>query len=74
VTANDAGVDSDALAVAGESLPLAQDRLTVTRAALLSEKSLLTWNVAGLSVLMIVHEAVPPSEISRLEQPAWFAV
>lgn len=69
-----AGELSVALADAGAAVPLAQDRLTVTLAALLSEKSLLTLNVAVLSVLMIVHEAVPPSEISRLEQPAWFAV
>jgi hypothetical protein len=74
VTVNVAGVDSDALAVAGLSVPLAHDSDTVTLAALLSEKSLLTLNVAELSVFTMVHEAVPPSVMARLAQPAWLAV
>jgi hypothetical protein len=40
-----AGVLSEALAEPGAAVPEAQDRLTVTLAALLSEKSLLTMKV-----------------------------
>jgi microcompartment protein CcmK/EutM len=74
VTVKDAGVDSEALAVAGVSLPLAQERLTLTLAALFGTKSLLTLKVAVFSELTIVQLAVPPSTIERLTQPAWFAV
>jgi len=57
VTVKTAGVDSEAEAVAGVSDPLAQERETVTEAALLSEKSLLTVKVAVV-VLVIVQEPV----------------
>jgi len=50
-----AGELSVALADAGAAVPLAQDRLTVTLAALLSEKSLLTMKVFWLSVFTIVQ-------------------
>jgi hypothetical protein len=56
-TVKTAGVDSEAGAVAGVSDPLAQERETVTEAALLSEKSLLTVKVAVV-VLVIVQEPV----------------
>jgi hypothetical protein len=39
VTVNEAGVDSEAGAEAGLAAPLAQERLTVTLAALLGTKS-----------------------------------
>jgi hypothetical protein len=45
VTVNTPGVDSDTLVVAGVSVPLAHERDTVTEAALLGTKSLLTVNV-----------------------------
>jgi hypothetical protein len=51
-----AGVDSEALAEAGDAVPLAQDTETVTLAALLSEKSLFTTKVLTLSVLVIVQD------------------
>jgi len=44
-TVNTPGDDSDTEVVAGVSVPLAQDRATVTLAALLGTKSLLTVNV-----------------------------
>ena len=46
LTVKVAGAASETLAEAGETLPLAQDRLTLTEAELLSEKSLLTVNWA----------------------------
>jgi hypothetical protein len=54
----DAGVASDALALAGEAVPVAQDRLTVTEAPLFGTKSLTTVNVAVLRVLTTVQEPV----------------
>jgi hypothetical protein len=55
VTVKVAGAASEALAEAGETLPLAQDRLTVTEAPLLGTKSLLTLNWAVLRVLVMVQ-------------------
>jgi hypothetical protein len=55
VTVNIAGVDSDALAEAGVADPLAQERLTVTLAALFGTKSLATWKVSLVCVLTMVH-------------------
>jgi hypothetical protein len=66
VTVNTAGVASEALAVAGVSVPLAQDRLTVTLAGLFGWKSLLTVNVALFSVFRIVHE---PADNAALQVP-----
>lgn len=53
-----AGVASEALALAGLAVPLAQERLTVTEAPLLGTKSLFTVKVAWLRVLTMVHEPV----------------
>ena len=58
VTVKVAGAPSEALAEAGEALPVAQDRLTVTEAALSGMKSLWTVNWALLRVLVIVQLAV----------------
>ena len=55
VTVKVAGVASEALAEAGKAVPEAQDRLTVTEAALLSEKSLRTVNWAEFRVLVMVQ-------------------
>jgi hypothetical protein len=74
VTVKDAGVASVALADAGDAVPLAQERETVTDAPLLSEKSLLTVKAAVFRVLMIVQVAAPPSVIAMPAQPAWLAV
>ena len=63
------GVDSEAEPLAGEAVPLAQLTLTLTEAALLSEKSLLTVNVALFSELTIVQAPAatvavqPPLEV-----------
>jgi hypothetical protein len=56
VTVKTAPPASEAEAVAGVSVPLAHTRETVTLAGSLGTKSLLTVNVALLSVLTIVHE------------------
>lgn len=48
-----AGVDSDAGALDGVTVPLEQLAVTVTLAGLLSEKSLLTVNVATASLTMV---------------------
>jgi len=56
VTVNAAGVDSDAEADAGLADPVAQTRETVTEAALLGTKSLLTVKLALFSVLTIVQD------------------
>ena len=58
VTVKTAGVVSEALVEAGETLLPAQARLTVTEAELLSEKSLWTVKVAELRVLVMVQ--LPP--------------
>ena len=55
LTVKTAGVASEALAVAGRAVPLAQERDTVTEAGLLSEKSLLTVKLS-VAVLVIVQE------------------
>ena len=55
LTVKVAGVASEALAEAGETLPLAQDRLTVTNAMLLGTKSFPTLNWAVLRVLVMVQ-------------------
>ena len=55
VTVKVAGVASEALAEVGETLALAQDRLTVTEAPLFGTKSLLTVNWAELRVLVMVQ-------------------
>jgi hypothetical protein len=55
VTVKAAGAASEALAEAGETLPLAQDRLTLTEVPLLGTKSLLTLNWAVLRVLVMVQ-------------------
>jgi hypothetical protein len=52
----EAGVDSEADAEAGDAVPLAQDRETVTLAALSGTKSLFTWNVAALRLFTMVQE------------------
>ena len=68
-TVKTAGVDSEASAVAGVSDPLAQERDTVTLAALLGTKSLLTVKVAVLVLVMVqeptVRRAAPqvPEEV-----------
>jgi hypothetical protein len=56
-----AGVDSEAGALAGVTTPLEQLAVTVTLAALLSEKSLLTVNVAT-ALLRMVH--VPAASVA----------
>jgi len=66
VTVNTAPPDSDALADAGVSDPLAQLRETVTLAGLLSEKSLWTVKVALFSVFTIVQE---PANRAALQVP-----
>ena len=55
---NTAGVDSEAVALPGVTVPLEQLAVTVTPIALLSEKSLFTVNVASGS-LTIVQLPVP---------------
>jgi hypothetical protein len=52
----DAGVASEADAEAGEAVPLAQDRETVTLAALSGTKSLFTSKVAALRLFTMVQE------------------
>ena len=59
VTVKTAGEASLAGALAGETEPLAQLRETVTEAASLGTKSLLTVKVALLSVFVMVQEALP---------------
>ena len=54
--------------------PLVQVTETVTEAALLSEKFLLTVRVALFSVLVIVQLAVPLFAMATPAQPAWLAV
>jgi hypothetical protein len=56
VTVKTAPADSEADAVAGVSVPLAQTSDTVTEAPLFGWKSLLTVKVAVLRVLMIVQD------------------
>jgi hypothetical protein len=56
LTVNTAGMASEALAEAGVTPPLAQERDTVTLLPLLGTKSLLTVNVATLSVLTIAQD------------------
>jgi len=68
------GTASDAEPDAGEGVPLVQDTLTLTDAPLFGTKSLFTVNVALFSVLVIVHEGVPPTVIATFTQFAWFAV
>jgi hypothetical protein len=55
VTVKVAGVASEADADAGDTLAPGQERLTVTDAVLLSEKSFFTSNRALRRVLVIVH-------------------
>jgi hypothetical protein len=55
VTVKTAGVASEALADAGLALPLAQDSVTVTLAALLGTKSLFTWKVSDVIVFVMVQ-------------------
>ena len=50
------GVDSEAEPLAGEGVPVVQETLTLTEAALLSEKSLWTVKVAVFRLFVIVHE------------------
>jgi hypothetical protein len=57
LTVKTAGVASEAVAVAGESDPLAQERETVTEAVLSSEKSLLTVKVAVVVLVMVQEPA-----------------
>ena len=59
VTVKVAGVASEALAEAGETLPEVQERLTVTEAPLLGMKSLWTVNWAVFRVLVMVQLPVP---------------
>lgn len=73
VTVKTAGVDSDAGADAGASVPSVQESVTVTGAALLSEKSLLTVNVA-CPVLVIVQFAGTPSIIATPLHGPWLAM
>jgi hypothetical protein len=69
VTVNTAGVASEALADAGDTLPLAQESETVTLAPLLGTKSLATVNVAVFRVLTIVHDpALRAAEHVPLEE------
>lgn len=58
VIVKDAGVASEALAVAGETEPLVHVTEMETDAPLLGTKSLLTVSVAWLSVFVIVQEPV----------------
>ena len=60
--------------LAGAGVPLVQVTETVTRAALLSEKFLLTTKVPLFSVLVIVQLGVPPVAMATLAHPAWLAV
>ena len=55
VTVKTAGVASEALADAGLAVPLAQDRDTVTLAALLGTKSLFTWKVSVVMLFTMVQ-------------------
>ncbi len=55
VTVKTAGEASLAEVLAGVTTPLSQARETVTEAALLGTKSLMTVTVAERSVLVIVH-------------------
>ena len=58
LTVNVAGVASDALAAAGDTVPEAQDSETVTLAPLFGTKSFFTWNDALVSVLVMVQDPV----------------
>jgi hypothetical protein len=74
LTVKFAGAASEALAEAGETEPLAQERDTVTLAALLGTKSLFTAKSALISILMMVQLAVPPCEMARLAHPVWLTL
>jgi hypothetical protein len=71
---NEAGVASEADALAGEAVPLAQERLTVTDAPLFGTKSLWTRKVPAFSVFVIVQETLPPFTSVLFAQSAWLAV
>lgn len=73
VTRNVAGELSDAGADAGDGVPWLQLSVTVTVAGLLSEKSLLTVNIAW-AVFTIVQVAGTPSDTATLAQFAWLAL
>ena len=60
--------------LAGDGVPLVQVTDTVTKAALLSEKFLLTTKVPLFRVLVIVQLTEPPLMITTLAQAAWLAV
>jgi hypothetical protein len=70
----EAGTASEARAVAGVTVPLVQERLTVTEAALFGTKSLLTTKNALFCVFVIVQEALPPGLITTPAQFVWLAV
>ena len=75
VTVKFAGSASEAVVSTLITVPLGEpvhDRLTVTSAALLSEKSLPTVNVAVWSVLVNVHVTVSPAcnEIAPTGDPS----
>jgi hypothetical protein len=74
LTVNDAGVASEALAEAGDAVPLAQERDTDTLAPSFGTKSLFTWKVAVLRVLTMVQLEVPVWLMDTLTQLVWFAV
>ena len=70
---------ADAWSAAGDrniwgTVPLVQEMLTLTVAALFGTKSLTTVNVAEFCVFVIVQDGVPPTLIDTLAQPDWFAV
>jgi hypothetical protein len=68
------GVDSLADPEAGDGVPLVQETLTETLAALFGMKSLFTVSVALFSVLVIVQDDAVRFVISTRAQPVWFAV
>jgi hypothetical protein len=67
VTANVAGVASDAESLDGATVPAPQKRETITVALKSSEKSLWTMNVP-VAVLVIVQLAAPPLLMATLAQ------
>jgi hypothetical protein len=67
-----AGDASEAFWGEESTLPVVHVTETLTVAALFGTKSLLTVNVAPLSVFVIVQDGVPPSLIATLWQPASF--
>ena len=68
------GVASEAVPLDGVAVPLVQETLTLTLAALFGTKSLTTVNAPVFRLFTIVQEDEPPTLIATLAQFDWSAV